>query len=41
MFNSSYFVMAIIVAVAAATGPCVLDIAIDPAINKPEISVGK
>jgi hypothetical protein len=33
--------MAIIVAVAAATGPCVLDIAIDPAINKPEISVGK
>jgi acetolactate synthase-1/2/3 large subunit len=25
----------------AATGPCVLDIAIDPEINKPEIGVGK
>lgn len=25
----------------AATGPCVLDIAIDPKINKPEIGVGK
>ena len=28
-------------AALAATGPCVLDIAIDPAINKPEIGVGK
>jgi acetolactate synthase I/II/III large subunit len=28
-------------AALAATGPCVLDVAIDPAINKPEIGVGK
>ncbi len=28
-------------AALAAEGPCVLDIAIDPAINKPEIGVGK
>jgi acetolactate synthase I/II/III large subunit len=28
-------------AALAAAGPCVLDIAIDPAINKPEIGVGK
>ncbi|WP_204806424.1 thiamine pyrophosphate-binding protein [Mycobacterium riyadhense] len=25
----------------AATGPCVLDVAIDPAVNKPDIGVGK
>jgi acetolactate synthase-1/2/3 large subunit len=25
----------------AAAGPCVLDIAIDPDINKPEIGVGR
>jgi acetolactate synthase-1/2/3 large subunit len=25
----------------AATGPCVLDVAIDPEINKPEIGVGR